>query len=281
MIELPPIVGIGGGIGGSISFGLGIIISILSSLFGGLFGGPSASQINAALNQLRTSFSNAIDTVTRFAWTIANALGKLLDTIHGMLIGFLDQLWQLLKKIAANVVRILKEVLPAITKAVRALRATLDSIYAKYIRPVLAWIQLARRYLVILRLFHVKWAGQLDAILGKVQARIIGPFLYVLRTLNGIGNWVNLILTAGAVLQRPVFINTMYAYQRDWISMWWGGQANAPNAGTVLPPSAGFGPPSSAQVQTDFTMFVEADAGPYAADAARASQVLSQTLVGQ
>lgn len=270
-----------GGIGGGLSFGVSLIADILGALFGGLFGGPSTSQINAALNQLRNSFSRAIDTVTRFAWTIATAFGKLLGMIHDLLVGFLDGLWELVKKLAGILTRVMKEVLPAIAKAIRITRQTLNDLYKNWIRPLLNYIQIVRRYLAILRLFHVKWAGKLDQVLTNIQGRIVGPFLYVLRTLNGIGNWVNVILTAGAILQRPVFINTMYAYQRDWINLWWQGQAQAGNAGASGAPLAGTGPPSNAQVFADFQAFATADAGPYAVDAQRADTTLQQTLATQ
>jgi hypothetical protein len=280
-IELPPGLGtLGEAIDSTVSFGVAIIGTILGALFGGIFGGGDVAALNSALQQLRDAVATAIDDLQRFAWQSLTALGKLLSMIHDLLVNFLDDLWQLLKKLAGTIAKLLKEALPAIVKAIQLARQALADLYQKYIRPILVYLQYIRRYLAILRAFHIKWAGQLDSWLSNLQSRIIGPYLYMLGLINGVANWVNLILTAGLILQRPLFINTMYAYQKDWITMWWTGQVTAAGAAGAPPASSQVTPPSNAQVQADFSAFVSADAGPYAQDAATANQVLQQTLAG-
>lgn len=277
---MPLISGISTAAGGASTFGISIIADILGALFGGLFGGNSTAAINQALFQLRSQFSNAIDTVTRFAWTIANALGKLLEAVHLLLDTFLAALKSLVQKIAAALHKLLTEVLPAVLKAIQNIRKFLNDFYAKYLKPVMQWIQIARKYLAILRLFHIKWAGKLDSILVTIQGKILAPYVYVLRTLNGLGNWVNVILTAGSIIQRPVFINTMYAYQRDWINMWWSGQASGTRGVAGPPTAAPVVPPSSAQVFAEFGEYASTGTGQYADDAANANAVLLQTMAG-
>ena len=275
-IELPSVPG---AIGGAVSFGVSIVTSLLGALFSGIFGGASVGALQNAVLQLRDQLSEVADTLKRFAWQALVAIGKLLGMIRDLLANFLTLLWNFLKKLAATVWKLLQEALPKIIKALQNIRKFLLDLYAHYIRPILMYLQYIRRFLAILALFHVKFAAQLDAWLVNLQGRILAPFLYVMQTLNGFGNWINLILTAGLLIQRPVFLNSMYAYQRDWITMWWTGQAGAPGP-TVAPPTATPGPPSQAQVTADLNAYTAADAGPYADVAAQAQQSAQAALAG-
>jgi hypothetical protein len=255
-------------------FGVSIVVGLLGDLFGGLFGG--GPDIGAQLQQLATNMAKAVDTVKRFAWQIARALGKLLQAFHDIWVGFLSALWDIVKWLKRALLWVIQVGLPRLAQAIRNLRQLLNTIYKRYIRPALAYLQLVRKYLAILRLFHVPFADKLDRILVRIQGRIIGPYLYVLRTLNGIGNWTNIIIRADARIQRPVFINTMYAYQADWINMFWVGQQSTAGA-ALLPPSAPEAvSPTPEQVKADFQLWVETGGGPYAAVEAQALANVSQ-----
>jgi len=254
-----------------ISFGAEIIGSFLAALFTSIFGGgPSAQQLQGEINNLASSVGQAIDTLKRFTWTVAFGLGSVLNALWSLIKDFLSKIWELLKKLAQDVAKLVKEALPKIMDAIRKIRQIMRDLYAKYIRVVLLWIQYARKYLAILRIFHVKWAAKLDGYLQTLQARIIGPYLYVLRTLNGVGNWVNLIVTAGGVIQRAVFINTMYAYQSDWINMWWQAQQVAPASGPASSPPAVVVAPAPADVQAEFAATAGYTTGAYADQAQQA-----------
>lgn len=261
-----------------ITFGADIILTIIGGLFGGLFGGSDAGALNKGLTDLRQALADGLSKATRFAWSIAFAFGTLLQTLHDIWVRFLDAMWNLLKRIGAALEKLITEVLPKLLKLLHRLRELLQVIYKKYIRPLLNYIQIVRRYLAILRIFHVKWAAKLDGWLVNIQGRIIGPYLWVLRTLNGYGQWINVILTAGAVIQRPVFLRTMYAYQQDWVNLFWAGQATA--NGATSPPSGTpiASPPTMQQVRADLSTFVTTQSGPVANDAARA-QAAALTVI--
>jgi len=262
-----------------LTFGAEIIGTFLAALFASLFGGgPSTQQLQSEIQSLATNLSQAVDTVKRFAWSIAYGLGELMNTLWSILKDLITKIWSLLKQLAQDFVTLVKQALPAIMKAIRTIRQVLSDIYANYLRPILRWIQIARQYLAILRLFHVKFAAQLDGYLQQLQTRIIGPFLYVLRTINGLGNWINVILTAGAILQRPLFINTMYAYQQDWVNIWWQGQQSAPAGAGSLPTPAPAVPPTPAQVQGDLLTYYQTGGGDYAADMLTAQQACAAAL---
>lgn len=265
---------------GPIVLGVIGIVDLITSILGISFGSGELKDIVNAINQLQGALSAAVNQITAAWWTLAYAFGKLLQWVHDAFTGFLTTLWQLLKKIAGWITQLAKEVIPKILNLVKRLRQLLDQIYLKYIRPLLVWIQYARQWLALLRLFHIGWANKLDQWLATLQGRIIAPFLYVLRAVNGIGSWVNFILTAQGIIQRGVFINTMYAYQSDWIPMWWTGQTAS---SLVSPPGTGALPPSGpslSQVSSTFTQWVSTDTGDYATAAARSQAAFDAAMNG-
>lgn len=262
-----------------ITFGAEIIGTFLAAVFAAIFGGgPSAQQLQSEINTLASNLGQAVDTVKRFAWTVATGLGAALNALWQHVQCLSKKIWDYVKKLAEDFVTLVTKALPNIMSAIRKIRQVMRDIYKNWIGPLLAWIQLARKYLAILKLFHVKWAGAADKWLVTLQTRIIGPYLYVLSAINGVANWVNVILTAGAILQRPVFINTMFAYQQDWINMWWQAQQAGPPASTLpgAPPSTP--PPTPAQSTAEFQQYVQSDTGPIADQAAAALTAFQQTI---
>jgi len=254
-------------IGGLVSFGADIIGSILAALFGGLFGGGDIAALNAAVLQLRQQLATAVDQVTRFTWTVATALGAALRFLYNLLQNLLNQMWTLLKKLAGLIVKVIQNILPKILQAIKNARTFLQWVYRTFIRPIIQYLQLIRRFLAILTIFHVKWAAKLDGVIVNIESRIVAPFLYVLRSLNGIGQWVNVILTAGAVIQRAVFINTMYAYQADWVNLFYVGQTAGGLSGQVTPTQTPTVPPTQTQVQANVSTIAQTGNGPDATDA--------------
>jgi hypothetical protein len=247
-----------------ISFGADIIITILGALFGGLFGGGGGGASVQDLNNLRNATASAIDVLKRFTWTLAAAVGALLLALRDIFIDLLDKIKSLLQTIAKALAWVLKTGIPALLKIIRQLRQWLAMIYQKYIRPLLLWIQLARRYLAILRLLHIHIADRLDKVLGQIQGVILAPYLYVLRSINGVGTWINLIVTIGGLIQRPVMFNSLYAYQRDWINMWWTGQSPTGGNGVVPPAPAPYVPETAQDVTAGVAQWVDTGTGEYA-----------------
>lgn len=247
-----------------ITFGIDIVVSIIGALFGGLFGGGDVAALQNGLNQLRTATAQITDWLKRFAWTIATALGALLQAIKTLFEDLLDKMKTLLQKIAKALEWVIKHGIPDLLKIIRQLRQWLAMVYQKYIRPVLIYLQYVRRVLFILELLHVKFAAKLDAWLGQIQNVLLTPFFYLARSVNGIATWVNLIVTAGGLIQRGVFINSHYAYQSDWIGMWWNGQMPGGVPGAALVPPAAYTPETSQDVAAGVGLAVASGAGEYA-----------------
>jgi len=257
---------------GPILVGVSIVVEAIGAIFGLTFGGGDTQALATAVTQLQAQLTTAVQTLTRFAWSIANALGDLLQIVHDLLVGFIGTLWSLIKKLGGLLRNLYTTWLPALLKIIRQMRDFLNQVYLRYIRPILAWLQWARQWLAILRLFHIAWAGKLDGYLTQLQGWILTPYMYVLRSINGIGSWVNVIITTGGLIQRAVFINSMYAYQKDWISMWWNGQANAPAPPAIAPAPVASSAPSTAQVSGELDQFIYTGSGPIASSVATSMQ---------
>lgn len=259
---------------------VGLAINILGSLLGISFGGGAVSQLEQQITQLRDQATQALHAITGLAVDIARTLGALLTWLHDLWTGLMQSILNFLKLIRQALKWLVQTGIPALLKALRNLRKLLDDIYRRYIRPVLQYLQLIRRVLTILSLFHVRFAAKLDQWIASVEGRIIGPFLYVLRVLNGFGSWVNLIVTAGGIIQRPVFINTMYAYQRDWANLWWAGQSASMGAGVPPTPGAPAAPRPPQLIAADFKALATANAGPYADVGQRSMTTFNSVLAG-
>jgi len=263
-----------------ISFGISIIGTIISAIIGifGIGSGGDVKALTQQVNQFASEVTAAFDALKRFALTVAAALGALLQAFHDTLVTFVHALWDEFKKVVAALGKLVAEGLCKVLQAVRNIRTVLNAIYQNYIRPVLAWLQLARKYLAILRALHVPFAAQLDNIIARIQGKILYPWLYVLRSINGVGNWVNVILSAAGMIQRAIFIRTMFAYQSDWVNMWWAGQAGALGGNPPWPPSAPPVPQSDAAALADLQAFALLGTGPVAQDAASAVADLQAEL---
>lgn len=203
----------GGAIGGAVTFGISLVGTILSAIFGFGSGNKDLTQTRQEMYQIREELSKAIDLNSRFSWKSVIGLGVLLKAV--------DQLWSgplksLLSKILEALNKLKDFALKGLLNLARALhkvREWMDEYYDKYARPVLQWIQIVRKYLAILRLFNIKWADKLDGILGRIQSKIFAPYLYVIRSINGLANWINVILTATGTFQAPLFINSAQRYR--------------------------------------------------------------------
>jgi hypothetical protein len=175
---------------------------------------------------------------------------------------------------------VVSTIIPKIINVLRNMRKYLDWIYKNLIRPMMNWIQKARRVLAIAKALHIPFAAKLDRILGQIQSHILGPFLMLVRWFNGYGYWLNAIVTNHYTLQKPLFIRTMTAYQGDWINMWWNAQTPGARPATGAAFDAGAAAAANAKELDDFHAYATAGAGPYAENEAAARQILLEMNAG-
>jgi hypothetical protein len=179
---LPPEPGPPGGIGG---------IENAAGAFG--------AQILLAIIDAVRSLWNWVAGIATLVGKAFNALGK-----------FLLHIWQKhIKKaitdLFTHVKKLrewLKRTIPPIIKRLETIKKWYDTHVLKQQLRMLQQIQMVRRFLGILRIFHVKWAAKIDGTLADLQNRIEQSISIVRGTLNQIVNTLALMLDPTLVLTR-------------------------------------------------------------------------------
>lgn len=212
MLIRPPSGGIPGIPFDPISFGVELVLTILTSLFGLFKQNNGLEQLRQEAQTYREQMAKALDTANRFSWKVGYGLGSIITAVDHLWSGPIKSLTKVVQSLLVKLKDLAIRGLINIAKALHQIRKWMDEYYDKYARPVLKVIGTIRKYLAILRLFHVKFADKLDAYLVKIQGKITAPYLYILRTLNGYANWINVILTAGGHFQAPVFLRSAGRY---------------------------------------------------------------------
>lgn len=250
-----------------------VVVVLLGSLFGsGIFSGTSSATASA-LTTLRDNLTSAIDAVKRFAWAIGRGLGFIFTAIGQMLASLLPDILNALRKLA----RILKDVyskiiVPALN-ALQKIRGMLNDLYNNWIRPLIIMLQRVRQFLAILKALHISWAGKLDARLAQIESYITAPFLWLVQQLNGIGGWLNIILTTRATIQRVIFRRSLLENMGSLTGLWWATQTSAESTAAV---NSGPAPTTVADAVTarfNFIAYVQSGFGPVADRANRALAV--------
>lgn len=112
----------------------------------------------------------------------------------------------------------LKRTIGPLIKRLQTIKKWYDEHILKQQLRLLRQIQTIRRFLGILRIFHVKWATQLDSALGDVQNRIEQSIALVRGHINGIINWLNAlsdpIWIAGLLHKGGFFVRSLDALLR-------------------------------------------------------------------
>jgi hypothetical protein len=172
----------------------------------------------------------SIDPGFTFAWVLGlvqqvvdwiarafNNLVRILIFIFTALGKFLLHVWQqYIKKaiawLASHVQKLrawLKRTIGPIIKRLEKIKKWYDTHILKQQLRMLQQIQMVRRFLGILRLFHVKWAAKLDGALADVQNRIQQSIALVRGTLNQIINTLALMLDPELLITRNVLGGTL------------------------------------------------------------------------
>jgi hypothetical protein len=241
----------------------GIVDAGLDTVWSAVVGAIDATVLVAiaAIQDAITALGNAIKAA--FAM-LARLGGFILNALKSMLNGLLHSILQVLQDIRNILQHIAKDVILPIAKAVQAMRDKILALYKRFIRPLLIWIQDVRRVLNILAIFHVPFAQKLDAKLADLERRITAPLLLLLRYTNQVANWMNLIVTANYLIQKPIFLWSQNAYKGESLNLFANAMNKPASPATIASAQAAFAAPSSKQTADDLTVFLQADSGPYA-----------------
>lgn len=229
--------------------------------------------IQAAITGIGNALKAAWAVLSRLSGFILSFLGTLWQDIVKGIIGALHDLRLLLGDLYNNILK-------PLAQAMAQVRNWILEQYKRWIRPLLIILQNIRRVLAILKLFHLKFASKLDSVIADVQLRLTQPMFWLLSYVNSIANWVNLIVTANYLLQKPLFLWSLKAYVGESLNM----QINAMNppidpaalaasqaAGTVR---------TAAQSNAELTQFLTTRTGPMTNTIATYSPVLDNALKG-
>jgi hypothetical protein len=119
--------------------------------------------------------------------------GIFLDVWHAI-----QAVHQWLENLLAPIIGFLKTVLKWV-----------DWVYTTYIKPFLSILNHIRSFLSLLRSFGIKWAAELDNILGKVESEITGAFLKLQGYLNAVIGIVNSLADPLGLFRGPSFLMSM------------------------------------------------------------------------
>lgn len=175
------------------------IIGAIGELFGGLLGGGGA-----AVTQLQASVSKLAGITLNSLQLTIRELGLIFGT---GIIDLIRRLWGALKGLIGK----LKQLAEDLKKLHDKLRALHDWYFKHFIGPVLQAIQAIRETLVVLRLFHVKWAQQLDSQLAGIENEIYTKFELAWTKINELISWSQLLTTSAGLLDPAVLLDSLKA----------------------------------------------------------------------
>ena len=232
----------------------------------------------AAIQDAITALGNAI----KAAFAMLSRLGGfILNALKSMLNGLLHTIIQVLQDIRNILKKLATDVLLPLAKAIGSLRDKLLDLYRRFIRPMLIVLQDIRRVLNILAIFHVPFAQKLDAKLADLERRITAPFLLLLRYTNQVANWINLIITANYLLQKPVFLASLNAYKGESINLLANAMNTPASAAVQAKAAAAFTLGDATQSKAQLTTYLQTGTGDFAAPIAQAGQTFDDFLATQ
>ncbi len=123
------------------------------------------------------------------------------DIVHGRLAHLWEDYQNLRKKLA--------KFLDPVLRNIRTARMVYDEWFKRTIKPILDLIQQARTVLRIFRLFHLKFAEDLDRRLAFIESKIFDTWNTLRRKLNEQATIINLLLDPGLILRQRVLFQRL------------------------------------------------------------------------
>lgn len=185
--------------------------------------GDVASWIGSVVSSL---FSSLVSELQKIFTAIWNWLKSLADTWLGHLI---QTVWNAVKTIYERVKAIVEEILCYF----RFLQQLQDYYFNQFIKPILQVIASLRRVLVIFRLFHLKFAEELDSWLAAREAQLTKIFLLERGELNRIIDYLNYIVNPFGLVNEGLYMQSaLQSITQLWAALKGVGDVK-PGAGTL------------------------------------------------
>ncbi len=200
------------------------VLTILSAI-ASIFTGGMAALTKNAINQLRDAISWVADNLSRVAGRIARWVDSAMRGLAYVWRNIIRPVLLHIQQIFDRVRRLIDRVLKPYLDFMERIRRQILMIYNLYFRPIIQLIESLRKMLAILRLAHIKFADKLDAQLARLEAKISWPVQEALRRTSVTGRWINVLLTAKMLLQQPILVNSLVAYDGAWINHFYNAQS--------------------------------------------------------
>ncbi len=165
---------------------LSVIIAILNGLI-------------AALNFILSVISAIITFMLKAFRVVVRGIRHVIsDIVHGRFVHLYHDYLELKAKLR----RWVEDHLGWLLK----LRKAFDDWYRNVVVPLLNMIQRIRAILAVFRIFHLKFAEKLDALLGRLESKIIKNTLALRGKLNEIVSIIDLVLDPGLLIRQNVLL---------------------------------------------------------------------------
>jgi hypothetical protein len=189
--------------GGQLAF-FGALFTLLGSAFAWLAG--QAVTIAVTVAQVAIMIATAVGQFALLAAGVfARVFGFLGQFWSGVLRPFIVWSWDLFNRFAGW----LQRTFAPIIKFLNDVRAEVQKIYDKWLRPVFDTISVVRQTLQILATLRVPFARALDQKLAQLESALLAPILELYRLLNEAQNWINRIVTLDGLLQRVTLLRSV------------------------------------------------------------------------
>jgi hypothetical protein len=157
---------------------------------------------------------NLLIQVFEFIWSVIGIVADFMLKVFKSIGSFFVHLWdnffkQIFVKLFHGIQALttfLESKLRPVIKFLLKVRKYIDQIYKAYVAPFLKLIQHIRQFLQILKLLHVKFAVELDKILGQVQRDVQGVFLQIRGILNTTIDLLNILADPTKLLRKPTMV---------------------------------------------------------------------------
>lgn len=251
----------------------------LSGLWGAVVTGvdDAVQAVIATVQAAVTGIGNALKAA--YAW-LSRLIGMVLSLLKTILQDILNALVQAVQDLEQAVKDLYQNILKPIAQTLQNIRDRILDLWKKFIAPMLVFLQDIRRILVILELFHVKFAQKLDNAIQDIERRITAPLFYLLQYVNAVSNWINLIMAANYLLQKPIFLNSLNAYLGESINLQLNGINKPIDQTTLAASQASAVYPTSAQSAADAQQFITSGGGAFAPIVAARQNDVQQYLQG-
>lgn len=194
------------------------LVSFLSSV------GSEIAQIFAYLFNLIVQVFQFLWTVLvdvfNFFWSILQAVGKFLSHIWT---NFFKAIWSKALKYLQIAHRWLEAKLGPILRYLKRVRDFYDRWYKMYLKPLLQMLQKIRQVLLIMRMMHIGFAKQLDALVLRIEQQLTHQFLTMRGIFTSLINVVSAVIDAPLLLRKPIMIlslrRTFYSVVRAFTGL--------------------------------------------------------------